>query len=223
MLLWMLCTEFMLPESVVAQDYVCPDETRFASDEPFTVDELAEIVGFSHPGLQAVADMESYMFREEPYFFFDLSCTPYNDTYYMALLFPQYGTGVGLIVYQVRGAQILNYTYFQPYYYGWISHLGSISGFADRNFNGLPDFYVGGSGGGSAGFAIGMRFLEINAVGVVEDITPVGGEYGPRGFDDINEDGIPELFDVQSYFVPTFEFVGVARQFVYVWWEWKRL
>lgn len=201
--------------------YTCPDQTVFREDTPFTLEQVESLVGFSDPGLQDVVDAPIYTDAVTPYYSFYFSCTPQNDTTFVALLYQLPDEWTRLRVFKLQaGEVVVEASFDRPQSAAWVYHFMGVSGFADRNFNGLPDLFVGGSDGAKTWFS-GLRILELGADGVLRDITPVGGETGPNGFADIDGDGIPELYDNYFFFVPTYPNFTVSVQRLDRWWKWN--
>lgn len=220
LLIAVFAVQLASPGTAFLQDNSCPEETYFSSETPFTLDEIQSIVGFTHPTLEDIATMSVYTLAP-PSYFFRLTCTPYRDMKYVAILYlPPMTSNMRLLVFQVRDGQVFNLSTYDQDLIGWLPHTVSVSKFADRNFNGLPDFVIGGSDG-AKGRNSGMRFLEMDEAGIITDITPDNGRSGPSGFDEINGDGIPELYDMDFYFVPTFSSISVMVQVLEIWWGWN--
>jgi len=215
-----LATTMRSAQGAAQNRYICPEQTEIRSETPFTLDELETLLGFHTPGLDDLINLPAYTYQPEPYYFFYLSCTPQNDTTFVALLYPISQVQMRLRVFQLQADQVVVEASLDDVQNGWLPHWMRVSGFADRNFNGRPDLSVRGEDG-TKGWYSGMRIVELGDDHALHDITPVGGSIGPDDFDDIDGDGIPELHNAEYFFVPTTTNVSAAVQVMHQWWAWN--
>lgn len=224
-LLCILSVGSLFSESALAQGYACPEKIRYESDTPFTLAEIEAILDFSHPTLQEVADSpENDENRDSNFsYFVGVTCTPFNGTFYVTVIHiheqvvdEHLRQVLYLHVFHLQSGQVLS-TASRDIIGCWLTYTRA-SGFADRNFNGLPDIFITTTcGGSSPGFW--MQVIEFDSQQeILFDITPVGFGDAPAGFNDINNDGIPEVYDYTWYYVPTF---FTDQSYYYTWLEWN--
>jgi hypothetical protein len=202
-----------------ATPYTCPTETEFLSEVPFTPENLAGILGFAHSSLDEVAAMQRYIFsRGNNNYFLKIACTQImgTETTYVALYHPLPDStrfdDMHIRAYRLNNGIAVQASSFDLSGTAWLHHLSTIHGFADRNFNGLPDFYIFGGTGGNGSDHSSIRWFEVDQTGTLRNITPLPN---PNGFEDLNDDGVPEIYDYHGFYAPGYGYYpSVSR-----WWQ----
>ncbi|MBN8594092.1 MAG: hypothetical protein J0M33_20225 [Anaerolineae bacterium] len=197
-------------DAVVQTLYACPTETEFRSETPFTRALVEDLLGFWHPLLQAVVDMP------EPFigniYRFYASCTTYTAGLYVSLFLQD----KKVLVFSLNESRVTAGAIYQLTGTRW--YIGfSVSKMADRNFNGLPDWFVWGTEDGQQQNYAGLKFLEWGSDGVIYEVPLPSIEELPVGFDDIDGDGIPEVVDYLRYFIPLHPFVNADARAAHAW------
>lgn len=209
-------------DAVVQTPYTCPTETEFRSKTPFTQAQVEDWLGFWHPLLQEVVDMPPYSFSSIPYvdpYFVLKSCSLRGSTFYIGVYIPAVGRPSTVLAFEILEGQITAVRH--PFTLMGIPHLSSISAFADRNFNGLPDMAVWARDTGNMS-ENPLLLLEWQASGMV-DITPSVTGGSPNALADIDRDGVPELLDTHLYFIPTQQGASAGVQQLLVWYRWNSI
>jgi hypothetical protein len=202
-----------------ATPYTCPTETEFLSEAPFTPETLAGILGFAHPSLEEVAQMHrSPGLRANNNYFFKITCTRLTgtETIYL-ILYHKPPDNPSSYEMSIRMYRLNNGIPEQTSSIGlsdtrWLHHLSTIHGFADRNFNGLPDFYILGGTGGNISDHSSFRWFELDESGTLRNITPLPN---PNGFEDLNNDGVPEIYDYHGFDRPGHGYYTALSR----WWQ----
>lgn len=201
-------------DAVVQTPYTCPTETEFRSETPFTRVQVEDLLGFWHPLLQAVVDMKPIEASKIQYVF-DFSCTSFVDQFYTSLFVPDIVTTV--LAFTIIEAEVARGASYRLDTFYWMAFSMDLSQFGDRNFNGLPDWFIYGGDTGTQQISTGIRLLEWGLDGEIYEVELPSIGMNPRGFSDFNQDGIPEVFEYFGYFIPTRPFVGAARTGLTIW------
>jgi len=186
-------------DAVVQTPYTCPTETEFRSETPFTQAQVEDWLGFWHPLLQAVVDLPEPN-GGSPYTFLT-SCTFNRDGVYVSVVLQ---TGQ-VLAFSLNSFQVIAGDSYPLSSVGW-AFISKVSKFADRNFNGLPDWFVQGGDTGLQDYVERIRLLEWGNDGNIYEVSLPAIEDAiedvPVQFDDIDRDGIAEVVDILFFFIP---------------------
>ncbi|MEL6405641.1 MAG: hypothetical protein AAFR81_14835 [Chloroflexota bacterium] len=212
-------------QSLDETDYECPEQIHFYyPDGELTVEMLETELGFVHPTLSMIAntshlDTNNLMYTDTLTEFF-VVCEHYVDSVLVGIVYPHTVSyrGMQIRVYEIRANGQIIHDYMELERAGFGSAEGlELGTFADRDFNGRPEFYIRGSAGGSSPRWY-LSMLEWDGVDIA-DVTPEHSIVGEtwHQYTDINGDGVPELVGRFYYDPVSFEYLDFpAAETIYM-------